>query len=283
MTGALSAPRSLLAVPASRVDLLASARRRPADALMLDLEDGVAPDAKAQARAQLLMFLDETAGGTRAPSVLIRVGQPSSDEGRRDLKTIAGLQEWHREVVRALVVPKADGSSIATAAAAIELPLVALVETAAGIEDAADVARNPAVVGLLFGSVDYAADVSRHGGWHFSDFSWVGSRIVNAAAAGGSWALAGPCTRIGDPTALADAVRSEAAAGFAGKLCIHPGQLESVNAAFSPRTEDIDWARRVIDATGGVDGGAVKVDGQMIDRPLIEHAQRLLHAVGAPR
>lgn len=278
MTGSLRAPRSLLAVPASRADLLASARRRPADALMVDLEDGVAPNDKATAREQLVRFLGESVHDDHAPRVLVRVNEPLTADGSIDLELLARLDEQHRALIHAVIVPKSDRPTIAAAASRTQLPLAGLIETAAGVEDAADVARVPGVMGLIFGSVDYLADVSQHGGWHLSDLSWVQHRIVNAAAAGGGWALAGPSTRIGDDSALSADIAAQVAAGFAGKLCIHPDQLDPVNEGFSPRADDLAWAHRVLEATGGVDNGAVKVDGQMIDKPLIEHARRLVRA-----
>lgn len=239
---------------------------------MIDLEDGVAPEAKTQARAELHHFV--TSDTVEVPA-LVRINSPHDEDGRLDLSLVQGLASR----LRAIVVPKADPASVTEAAEISSLPVIALVETAAGVEVASRTAAHPAVVGLVFGSVDYVADVSRHGGWHFNDLSWVASRLVNAAASAGTWALAGPYTRLDHAAGLDAAVAEDRARGFAGKLCIHPGQLATVNDGFSPRPEDLAWARRVVEATGGQDGGAVRVDGQMIDRPLIEQARRLLGAI----
>lgn len=266
----LHAPRSLLSVPADRPKLVASARRRAADAIMLDLEDGVAPERKSDARAAVIGLLDDR---TTWP-MFVRINDASTSDGAEDLDVIAN----GAGKIAAVVVPKADRSAIDRASAATSLPLVALVETAWGLEEVGSLARMPDVVGLMFGRVDYVADVSRHGGWHFSDLVWAESRIVNAAAAAGCWALAGPHVRLDDHDGLRSALAGDRARGFAGKLCIHPDQLDAVNSAFTPRAEDLAWAQRVVAATDGVDGGAVNVDGQMIDRPLIEHAARLVEA-----
>lgn len=173
---------------------------------------------------------------------------------------------------------RSSRAAVDRAGAATSLPLVVLVETAYGLEEVASVARMSGVVGVIFGCVDYVADVSRHGGWHFSDLAWAESRLINAAAAAGCWALAGPYVRLDDRDGLRSAVAGDRVRGFAGKLCIHPVQLEDVNSAFDPPAEGLAWAQRVIDTTGGVDGGAVSLDGQMIDRPLIEQAARLVEA-----
>lgn len=266
------APRSLLSVPADRPRLVASARRRAADGIMLDLEDGVAPDRKSDARVAVCGLLDDEA----SPPLYVRINDASTIEGARDLDAIAK----RTASVAAVVVPKADRIAVDRAAAATSLQLVALVETALGLEDVASVARMPGIIGLMFGCVDYVADVSRYGGWHFSDLAWAESRLINAAAAAGCWALAGPHLGLDDRDGLQSAIAGNRARGFAGKLCIHPDQLDEVNSAFSPRAEDVAWAQRVVAATGGVDGGAVNLDGQMIDRPLIEHAARLVEAAG---
>lgn len=236
---------------------------------MVDLEDGVAPDAKRHARMLLADFM-RSAPATPA---YVRINDPRDEDGRGDLAMLT----QHADRVQALIVPKATTSSLMTMGD-VSMPVVALIETAAGVEDAADIARLPAVVGMLFGSVDYVADVSRHGGWHLSDLGWVQSRLVNAGASGGCWTLAGPCTQLSSTDGLVESARAERSRGFAGKLCIHPSQLDVVNDIFAPRSEDVAWARRVLDQTGGNDVGAVRVDGQMIDRPLLEHARRLVVA-----
>jgi citrate lyase subunit beta/citryl-CoA lyase len=237
---------------------------------MLDLEDGVAPERKDDARAAVLGLLEQVA----AAPVYVRINDASTAEGAHDLDAIASGAER----IAAVVVPKADRAAVDRASAATDLPLVALVETASGLEEVASVARMSRIAGVMFGCVDYVADVSRHGGWHFSDLAWAESRLINASAAAGCWALAGPHIRLDDRDGLRSDVAGDRARGFAGKLCIHPDQLEDVNSAFSPRAEDLAWAQRVVAATGSVDGGAVRLDGQMIDRPLIEQAARLVKA-----
>ena len=274
---AASPPRSVLAVPAASEAFLASSRRRAADALMIDLEDGVAPEAKEVARRLLDVFLREPAP---VPAVWVRINEFGSRDVERDLAVI-GSHESH---IAALVLPKATTAAVLHLTRATSLPVVALVETAQGVEQSAELSALPGVAGVMFGSVDYVADVSRHGGWHLQDLSWVESRVVNATAAAGLWAIAGPRLDLAGSDGVVAAVRSDRAHGFAGKLCIHPRQLRAVNTGFAPQPGQLAWARRVLDATGDRDTGAVSVDGRMVDRPLLERARRLLAAdePGAP-
>ncbi|WP_460832545.1 HpcH/HpaI aldolase/citrate lyase family protein [Nocardioides hungaricus] len=269
-------PRSLLAVPASKPRLLESALRRPVAALMVDLEDGVAPADKDTARTLALEFVKVESG--RAP-LTVRINDPLTGVGRRDLRAFLadGLD------LAAVVVPKSTAASIASVAGLVTCPLIALVETAQGVEEARDIAVHPAVVGLMFGTVDYVADLSSAGGWHVGDLTWASSRIVNAAASGRAWALAGPSTSLEDGDELAREVLRDRSLGFAGKLCIHPGQLDRVNSAFGPSDEQVAWAERVLESIGDVDAGAVRVDGHMVDKPVVDRARTILAANGQDR
>lgn len=276
------APRSLLAVPASSERLLRSAPRRGADALMLDLEDGVAADEKDAARGRLVELL----GAHRAdlPPSWVRVNDPLSPHGEEDLRALEDLRargpgDGPAAPPAGLVVPGATPEVVAAAARRTDLPLLALVETARGVEQAADVAAHPAVVGVLFGQLDYVRDVSRHGGWHLTDLGWVASRLVNAAAAGEAWCLAGPFTDLDDGPGLVRSIAEDRARGFAGKLCIHPTQIVPVNDGFGPSAEQLAWARRVLAAADESDGAA-RVGGQMVDRPVVQRARDLLAAGG---
>ncbi|WP_235876918.1 HpcH/HpaI aldolase/citrate lyase family protein [Saccharopolyspora terrae] len=266
-----SPPRSLLAVPADNPRLLSSALRRPADALMPDLEDAVAPAAKEHARAEVVRFLTDPA--TVDTTLLVRVNDPASEAGRLDLAALAP----NAGRLAGVVVPKSSRQSVAAVREILNVPVLALIETAVGVEEAYGIARQDHVVGVLFGSVDYTAELASRGGLHVSELGWAKSRVVNAAAAGGVWAVAGPRTVLDDEPGLRGEAETDRSLGFAGKLCVHPGQLAVVNAAFAPSSEQRAWARRVFDALES-DGaaGVLRVDGQMIDRPLIEQARSVL-------
>ena len=266
----LIAPRSLLAVPASNPRLLDSALRRPASALMVDLEDGVDLDAKDAARHSMTRFIADH--GT-APTVLtVRINDPDSHVGCCDLRAL----EDTGPSVAAVVLPKATTKRSRDLLAQTRHPVIALIETPEGVEDAYGIARLDGVVGVVFGNVDYAAELSAVGGWHASDLSWAKARIVNAAAAGHVWALSGPSVALDDEYALRVEVDTDRALGFAGKLCIHPAQLAPVNQGFAPTPAQVDWARRVLLAVETQGSGAIKVDGRMVDKPVVAHARTLL-------
>jgi citrate lyase beta subunit len=237
---------------------------------MIDLEDGVAPGDKDDARETALRFLLDTLSDP--VEVCVRINDPASEVGRRDINALAGVTDR----IRMLVVPKSTSATVRAVQHQIDSPLLALVETALGVEEATAIAAQGAVAGILFGNLDYTTDVSAHGGWHLTELSWVKSRLVNAAAAAGKWALAGPRPSLDDPDGLAAEVRSDRSLGFVGKLCIHPAQIATVNDGFAPSAEQMTWARHVLDSRDANDIGAARVDGQMIDRPVIERARLIL-------
>ncbi|MGW2288770.1 HpcH/HpaI aldolase/citrate lyase family protein [Streptomyces phaeochromogenes] len=263
--------RSLLAVPASSPKLLGSSLRRPASALMVDLEDGVAPADKETARANASALLAKTVSVT----ITMRVNDPESAVGQADLRML----DAHTKAATAVVLPKATSDRTASLLSRGGLPVIALIETPEGVEDALRIAQRTGVVGLMFGSVDYAAELSAVGGWHARDLGWAKGRIVNAAAAAGVWALAGPSTLLEDGPELTADVESDRSLGFAGKLCIHPAQLACVNNGFAPSDEQIGWARRVLQAAEDTSSGAIRVDNRMVDKPVVDRARLIVDSV----
>ena len=237
---------------------------------MIDLEDGVAPGAKDHARESALRFLLDAV--TDPTEVSVRINDPASEVGRRDIAALAAATDR----LGMLVVPKSTSATVRAVKHVIDSPLLALIETALGVEEAAAIAAQPAVAGVLFGNLDYVADVSAHGGWHLTDLAWAKSRLVNAAAAAGKWALAGPRPSLDDAAGLTAEVCTDRSLGFVGKLCIHPAQIATVNDGFAPSAAQVTWARRVLDSPDADDVGAARVDGQMIDRPVIERARMIL-------
>lgn len=265
----LAAPRAALFVPADRPERHARAFDSGADAVIVDLEDSVAPDAKDGARSAL----GESEGfrdRAGSASALVRINSPLTPAGRADLEAAPG---WGAD---GLVVPKADPGSIELAAAA-GLPLVALVETATGILRAAETAAHPSVAVVTLGPIDLAADLGvseSHGG----DEMIVprGQLVLAAAAAGRPAPLDGPCIAVRDEAALAAEIARAKRLGYGGKLCIHPAQVEAVTAAFTPDAATVEWARGVVDASVEAEGGVAVVDGQMVDRAVVLRAEQIL-------
>jgi citrate lyase subunit beta / citryl-CoA lyase len=269
---ALRLPRAYLFVPADRTERIAKAWASGADAVIVDLEDAVAPEAKPRARDALAAVLDEAA------PVIVRInaaGTPWFDDD---------LDLCRHPGVAAVMLPKADG--IDAVCAVVETTfkdVLPIIESARGVEEARSVARVPGVVRLAFGSIDLALDLGidcdPEGGE--IELLWFRSQVVLASRLA---ALAAPID--GVSLAIDDAVRLRADAergrrlGFGAKMCIHPKQVAAVQAAFTPSDERVAWAQRVCAAFAAVAGAAVAVDGQMIDRPVYERALAILRSAG---
>ena len=151
--------------------------------------------------------------------------------------------------------------------------VIAIIETAAGFEGIDAVARTPGVVRLAFGSLDLQADLGIDDG--DLPLHYFRSRIVLAARLGGLAApIDGVCTALDDDGVLAAELARARRFGFGGKLCIHPRQVAAVGAAFRPTAEQLSWAERVVAAAGS--GAAARVDGRMVDAPVVARARELL-------
>jgi len=158
-------------------------------------------------------------------------------------------------------------------------PVIALIETARGLRRAHEVAtRIPRVLALMLGNVDLAVELGATPGPDGRELLFARSAlVVDSIAAGLGGPIDGPCTAIDDDDALRTEAVAAKALGFAAKVCIHPRQLAIVHDVFTPTDEELAWARRVVDAAGAAKGrGAIAVDGQMVDAPVVARARRLL-------
>ena len=258
--------RSYLFVPADRADRYDKALAAGAGAVIVDLEDAVAPDAKVAAREQLLRWF------SRAPSqVLVRVN--------------AGETEWFADdlalcghaAVAGVVVPKAERRADLAHASAIAAGrrLYPLIETAAGYDAMRTLASAPGVERLMFGSIDFQVDLGI-GGEDDALLVFRSHMVLASRLAGVRAPVDGVSPAIDDAEALrADAERARRL-GFGAKLCIHPKQVAVVERAFAPSEAERDWARRVLDAAARAKGGVVAVDGRMVDKPVMLRARAIL-------
>ncbi|MDQ8703742.1 CoA ester lyase [Streptomyces sp. LHD-70] len=258
----ITAARSLLFVPADRPDRFPKAVAAGADLVIVDLEDAVAPADKEQARAHAATWL---AAGHQA---VLRVNAPGTAWSEPDLAVAAS----HGCPV---MVPKAEDSAVLaeiTARTAGRCELIALVETARGIARAFEVSTAPGVARLAFGNVDLATQLGVAPDDHMA-LTYARSRLVVASAAAGiSPPVDGVTTAVRDTDTLHADITHAHRLGFTGKLCIHPAQLPYVSAGFTPGESELHWARRVLEAGESV----TTVDGQMVDRPVLERARRIL-------
>lgn len=260
-----AAPRSYLFAPGDRPERFDKAWASSADAVILDLEDAVAPERKAAARAAVAGWLDA------ARPVWIRINAPDST-GYADELALLALPG-----VAGAVVPKAEvlPEALVTLATRQGRGLVALIETAQGIRHAEALARTPGVVRLAFGSIDFQVDLGIEG--DDDALLLFRSQLVLASRLG---ALAPPIDGVtvatGDEALLRRDTERSRRLGFGAKLCIHPQQVDTVHAAFTPTGAELAWATRVVAAMQASKGAAVAVDGRMVDRPVLLRAQRLL-------
>jgi citrate lyase subunit beta/citryl-CoA lyase len=258
------------------------------DVAMLDLEDGVPPGAKDEARRRIGEVLSGPASG---PLRFVRIRRPLSDAGEADLEAVV------RPGLDGIVAPKvrraeevawlADELEAREARAAIvpgTVRIVASIEGAAALLEAPRIAAaSRRVIGLMFGSEDFALDLGlptkREG--EAAELIYARSALVIAAASAGKVALDGIWPDIEDPAGLrADTLRARRL-GFSGKTLIHPSQIAVVNEMFSPTAAEVEEARRVVGAfdEGLARGhGAVALDGQMLDAPVVDRARRVLRA-----
>jgi len=263
-------PRSYLFVPADRPERYAKALASGADAVIIDLEDAVAASAKDSARESLAAWLDR---GGETSGIVVRINDAASAAFDADLAIVG------RVGVAAVVVPKAEsiGDLARVRAAAPAAALLPLIETAAGIDRVREIAAAPGVQRLVFGSIDLQLDLGIEEGSDGSELLAFRSALVLASRLAGVDApVDGVSTAIDDAAALDADTRRARRLGFGAKLCIHPRQVATVHAAFAPSADELAWAERVVAAAAASSGGAVAVDGRMVDRPVLLRAQALL-------
>lgn len=263
-----------LFVSGRRSDRFDRAAGSGADEIILDLEDAVSPDAKGAARDSVTSWLDGTGTGW------VRINGAGTAWHAKDLEAVGGCSG-----LRGVVVPKAEDPSSITALRT-RLPsgvgVIALVESALGIDQATELARSGAVDRLAFGSIDFALDI----GAEETDEPLLLARstLVMASRLGALFPpLDGVTLSTQDDAASRSAAVRARALGFGGKLCVHPRQLGPVTEGFRPTAAQLDWAARVLEAAAGDrELDACIVDGQMVDRPVLARAQVIVARGGVP-
>ena len=273
--GAERIRRGLLFVPAVRPDRFPKALATGTDAVCIDLEDGVAPDAKETAREQALALL--AGRGPCGAEVSLRINDAKTALGRTDLGAL--VESGARP--DALMLPKVAGAGeiqevdAALARGGGALPLIVQIETAAGLLAAPEIAAaSPNVSAVFFGAIDLSADLGCAVEWEA--LLHARSRVVLAAAAAGVSALDSPFMDVPALDALADETRRVRRMGFSGKAAIHPTQVAVIQQAFAPTAAETAWARKIVAAYERQQGGVLLVDGQLIERPVVRSARRTL-------
>ncbi|WP_017198293.1 CoA ester lyase [Arthrobacter sp. M2012083] len=290
MTGLQTLPRgssiqkvasaaTALFVPGDRPERFEKAALAGADIVIIDLEDAVAPPAKADALAATVAALRIQNRQWRA---LVRVNAVGSASYEEEIAQLYELANLSCRGLLGLMVPKAADSpelrELSQRCASLGLAFVPLIESAAGVLDAPALAKVPGVTRLAFGAIDYALDI--HAGREDRFLDYARSVLVLASRAAGIAApLDSPATTIKDIGQVEAAARLSYGFGFGGKLCIHPAQVPVVSAAFLPDAEAVRWAQTIVSSADG----AIQVDGEMIDRPVIERARLIMARVEKDR
>ncbi len=255
------------------------------DVALLDLEDSVPAAEKENARRVIAAALARPRQTTLR---FVRIGRALSDDAEADLAAVV------RPGIDGVLVPKlmraeelamldemlaARERDAALAPGSVRV--IAAIETAAALIDAPRIARAPRVLGLMFGSEDFSAELGlpTRREAEAAELLYARSAIVVAAVAAGVLAFDGIWADFRDAAGLREDALRGRRLGFAGRQCIHPDQLAVVNEIFSPTADEVAHARRVVAAyeDGVASGlGAVALDGEMLDPPIVERARRVL-------
>ena len=273
--------RSLLFLPATAEHLLAKATERGADALMIDLEDAIPPDRKAEARPMARAAVAQLA--QRGATVLLRVNSEPT-LWAQDLQGVPLSQLAAVMLPKVETLSQLENFSQALRTRAIDSghpppPIAALLETPLGVLAAEQIAQHPALCALGFGAEDYAGALGVPP--EPAALAWPAQKVLTCAHAYGlaCWGLAGSIAAVDDVAGFEHTVRAGRAMGFTGSVCIHPRQVPIVNRGFSPSAAELAWAERVVaadEAASRAGLGAVLLDGRMIDRPIVHRARRWL-------
>lgn len=282
--------RSWLFVPGDSERKLAKAPDSGADALILDLEDSVAPERKSAARALVRDFLKDRreAGG---PALYVRINPFDDETAREDLETVmdgapAGIVQPKAGAAQEVM---ALGGALSALEARLDLPAgsthivpIATETPAAVFALQSYAARVPRLAGLSWGAEDLSAAIGAtatrepDGEWR-APYALVRSLCLFAAHAAGVAAVDTVHADFRDLEGLERAAARAREDGFTGKLAIHPAQVAPINAAFTPSAEEIAYAERVVAAFGAAPGaGVIGLDGRMLDRPHLIGAERTL-------
>lgn len=284
MTSSPLRPRSVLFAPGNRADLIAKLPRSGPDAAVLDLEDAVpgTAEAKAAARPVARDAARDLIAAAPHLAVFVRVNAVHSPYFEEDLAVLT-------PELAGVVVPKlesaADVRRVAGALAArgLDLPLLAGLETGAGVWNAREIMAEDAVAWAYFGAEDYTTDLGGTRTPGNLEVLYARSHVALAARLTGVHALDIVVTRLNDEAAFREDAAQGRALGYGGKLCIHPVQVPLAHDYFGPTEAEAERARRLLAAAHDAarEGrGAFSFEGQMVDEPMLAKARAILHARG---
>ena len=272
--------RSVLFMPGANTRALNKARELPADGLIFDLEDAVAPDVKVSAREAVTAAVGQ--GGYGKRELVLRVNGLDTEWGAEDLRAASAMR------LDAVLLPKVESaervrgtvSALDMAGAPPDMVIWCMIETPTGVLAAAEIAAaHPRVAALVMGTSDLTKDLqARHMPNRVPLLTSL-QLVLLAARAHGLTALDGVHLDLTDEAGFASACEQGRALGFDGKTLIHPTQIAPANAAFRPGADEIDEARKIIaahEAALATGNGIVVVDGRLVENLHVEAAQRVV-------
>lgn len=295
MTKTLHLPITYLFVPGNRPERFAKALASGADRIIIDLEDAVAPTDKPVARAAIADWMGSADCPPEVRSkVLIRINDAATPWHADDLALAQSVQ------TACVMLPKCEAAAQVAQVVnqlATDATVLALVETARGLLALHEIAKAPGVTRLAFGSLDYMVDMdipslrqestlgknegeevhgNAMGGTSNIALDFAAVQIAIASRAAGLPApVAGVTPELDAARVTADMLHARSL-GFGAKMCIHPSQVAAVRAALQPSAQELAWAQRVLQAWAASAGGAIQVDGKMVDRPVVLRAERIV-------
>lgn len=268
MTHASTPSTSFLFVPGTHPERFSKALSSGADEVIIDLEDAVAIEDKDRALENACSALI----GNLEGSVYVRVNPVESPWFGRDLQRLATASE--NGLLRGVILPKAErAADIERLRDALppQIEILALVETAIGVSKVNEISAARGLARIGIGAVDLSFDLDSDTNSALMDTVYaqvtIASRVAGIASPLGS-----PPITIHDPVTIEESARRLRGFGLGGQLCIHPAQVAPIHAGFAPTNEQVDWAVQVMASVGG----AVQVQGQMVDKPVRDKAQRIL-------
>ena len=275
------ARRTVLFSPGDDGEKLRKAAASEADVIVYDLEDAVVPDARPAARETVREALADVMPAS--PEVCVRVN-PVGSGAEDDLSVVLD-----GPAPDSVMLPKASsGSDVRRLASlldsrGVDCPVLALVESAAGVLHAEDIATAAATDALVFGAEDLAGDIGATRTASGREVSHARQHVVLAARAAGVSPIDTHYPDFNDLDGLRTDARAAVELGYDGKLAIHPAQVPVINETFTPDEDRVAWAERILDARDAADGGVFVVDGEMVDAPQIKQAIRVLERAGFDR
>ena len=274
--------RSLLFVPANRLELFDKALAGPADMICIELEDGVGPEQKDLARENMLSMLTSLAAKNThnefvPAEILVRVNHPETVVGQADISAFLSLQNSTIGLMLPKISTVGELSSVDNflQSEGFDGPLFLLIETNQGLENCFNILRASSQLKMvLFGGVDLATELRCTPDW--VPLLYARQRIIHAAASASIEVMDMPYLDIENTDGLLKEARAAANIGFTGKAAIHPSQLTSIHQAFTPTEKQLLEAAKIVDAYNKSLTGVTVLDGRLVEKPVVERMMRIL-------